>query len=105
MSDNFDAFLFFIRNEKELHCEEVLHATDNEGLSPLSFACKYQKLHIVDYLLHYCNGYDINERDNSGRSPLHIAATVQNHDLMALLLKEKGIDINTQDNILFFYFC
>ena len=59
---------------------------------------------VYDYLLHHCNGYDINERDNSGRSPLHIAATVQNHDLMTLLLKEKGIDINIQDNISFFLF-
>lgn len=97
LSPNFDTFLFFLRNQKELNCEDSIYDVDNNKMSALSLAVKYQKIEIIDYLLHKVGGFNINEQNNSKQTPLHIAAKLSDHNIIDILLKEEKIDINILD--------
>ncbi|KAK8885840.1 hypothetical protein M9Y10_041294 [Tritrichomonas musculus] len=94
----FETFLFFIRNSKELDCEECIHEADYQGMSALSLATKYQRFEMVEYLLKTVGGFNVNEQNNLGQTPLHIAASLMNHEIFRILLNEENIDINLQDN-------
>ncbi|OHT09644.1 hypothetical protein TRFO_21355 [Tritrichomonas foetus] len=81
-----------------------LLAKDSRGVclflyrSALLIACEYQRIEMVDYLLHQCSGFDVNEHDNEGITPLHIAAMSCSNKLLSMLLLEESIKINVLDN-------
>lgn len=72
-----------------------VNCKDNDGLTPLHFACKKPAKEIVKILLD--NEADVYATTNKGITPLHFAATSGNKDIIKMLV-EKDADINATDN-------
>ena len=69
---------------------------DNEGWTPLHFACRYSNnRYIVSRLL--ARGADITQKNKGGATPLHLACCNANLEVVICLLK-KGSDITQKDN-------
>ena len=94
----------------QVGCEELVktmlenhkfHPTlhDQSGNGLLSFAVKNQKLHIVNLLLADKRVRDsINNRNTSGTSPLLLACTEGDHEMVQKLLSFQNVDVNSADN-------
>ncbi|XP_030851100.1 transient receptor potential cation channel subfamily A member 1 homolog isoform X3 [Strongylocentrotus purpuratus] len=96
--------------------KKALNALDENGISPLHYAARYNHLPVVKMLVD--NGADVNWKGEGGMVPLHFAckykhskyagsldgedATVANgteeqQESVILYLESKGADVNTKD--------
>ena len=62
---------------------------DNEGWTPLHYACAGGHLDIVEHLVSL--GADVNKVKNDGATPLHIAATHGQLDTVKYLISEGAV--------------
>lgn len=62
--------------------------------TPLHFACGYNKLGVVEYLLK--NGADVHAKDKGGLVPLHNACSYGHLEVAELLIK-RGANVNAVD--------
>ncbi len=76
---------------------ELVNAKDQQGRTPLHWACRGQNYELLAYLVE--KGADVNALDNNQTAPLHSLA-VRNGVKEAELLINKGADVNilTYDN-------
>jgi hypothetical protein len=74
---------------------------DNSNISFHLAAYKGDKQKVSEYL---ANGADINEKDEEGFTPLLLAASENQHDIVELLL-EHGADIEIRDDLGFHRAC
>jgi ankyrin repeat protein len=72
-----------------------LSARDINGISVLGVAARSGHGAIIDWCL--AQGFDINERDRNGRTPLHSASEGQADEAVIRQLLEAGSDINARD--------
>jgi len=72
-----------IKNSKE---EAALH-----------IACRFGLRNILETILQYGKGYDVNSVDGSGNTPLHYACYGKYSSLVKILLREDLIDVNVTD--------
>lgn len=70
--------------------------SNDNGQTALHYASSRDRLEIAQMLLD--NGADVNVHDKLGSTPLHRAASRGNHDMVALLLKTPGIDVDAFEN-------
>eukprot|EP00057_Strongylocentrotus_purpuratus_P026850 XP_011681324.1 PREDICTED: ankyrin-1-like [Strongylocentrotus purpuratus] len=64
------------------------------GLTALYIATQYDHMDVVNFLVF--NGYDVNERRDCGKAPLHAACYNGNMDIVKLLVHHKA-NVNEQD--------
>lgn len=75
-----------------------LNLSDNNGCLPIHYACrKDANLILVEYLLQN-NSEDVNQQDEDGRTPLHIAAEQNNEEIIKLLLQRPDLDLTKKDS-------
>ena len=67
---------------------------DNNGNTPLHWACYNSSEEAINFLLSYMT--DINIKNNSGKTPLHIAVFTEKPSLIKKIIKRGG-DINIKD--------
>jgi ankyrin repeat protein len=72
-----------------------LSARDINGISVLGVAARSGHSAIIGWCL--AQGFDINERDRNGRTPLHLASEGQADEAVIRQLLEAGSDINARD--------
>jgi ankyrin repeat protein len=70
------------------------NAQDNNGCSCLHLAVEGQKTALVELLLDFV-GINVELKDCSGRTPLHLAVLHEHLDIAQMLL-EKGADLTAQ---------
>ena len=71
---------------------------DLDGMSPLSVCARNGfNIHLDIMKLLMIAGVDVNQKDNSGDSPIHYAASGKNIDIIKLLLN-KNANINEKNN-------
>ncbi|OQR73159.1 hypothetical protein BIW11_09915, partial [Tropilaelaps mercedesae] len=75
--------------EMLLHDHGAIGATDPQGWQEVHQACKHGLVKHLDQLLYY--GADINARNASGNTPLHVCAVNDQEDCLKCLLK-RGAD-------------
>ncbi len=68
---------------------------DNDGLTPLHYACRYGLEALINPLVK--RGADINAMDKKGQTPLHTAVDCEHVDTVKTLLRVQGIDIDRKD--------
>ncbi|KAL3929181.1 MAG: hypothetical protein SGPRY_002066 [Prymnesium sp.] len=68
---------------------------DSYGSSPLLLASEMCQMQAAAMLLHA--GASVNLSDSRGRSPLHAACELGAEDLCLLLLRQKGVRVDSQD--------
>lgn len=77
-----------------------INAQNNEGVTPLHLACQNGYLSIVKALLENENHkIDVNIKDIIGWVPLCYAILSQNKDIINLLVKHPGINLNVKDKV------
>ncbi len=74
---------------------ELIHATDEDGETPLHSAAWLSRYSVATVLLE--RGADIEARNNWGRTPLLIVARETGNAKMAALLIEAGAEVNVRD--------
>jgi len=72
----------------------LLNAPDNDGRTPLLYACSWGHANVVKWLLE--KGAEVNIRDKDNRIPLHWAAGMGFDDVVAVLLEHKS-DLTAKD--------
>lgn len=72
--------------------EETIHTKDNEGRTPLHFACKSGNMTSILLLSRYVP-FDISERDDDGFTPLHIAVIYDRCEILELLVSSLGANL------------
>jgi ankyrin repeat protein len=73
---------------------ELVHARDEWGRTPLSWAAEIGLTETVKLLI--SNGADAKSRDNRGETPLHEACLSGRKEIAELLIS-KGADVNAKD--------
>ena len=73
---------------------ELVNAKDEDGRTPLHWACRGVHLDVVKFLVE--NGADVNAEDNNQTTPLHSLA-YRGHTEGIKVLLDKGADVNVQD--------
>lgn len=76
----------------------VLSARDSNGLTALHKAAGLANTRVVEYLLSVWPE-SATEKDATGKTPLHYAASAKNNDRCFNLLVQAGADEETQDNV------
>merc|ERR1712137_201532 len=71
-----------------LHFAMDVNSLNDDGETPLHWACKVGSTEIVKYLL--THGASINAMDENGDTPLHWAAEENHTEVAELLLKHKA---------------
>ena len=66
-----------------------------EGLTPLYIAAQYDHIDVVNFLVF--NGFDVNERNECGKSPLHAGCYNGNMDIVKALVQHNA-NVNEQDH-------
>jgi Ankyrin repeats (3 copies) len=79
---------------------QMLNCKDINGLTPLHKAAGLAHTKIVEYLLAVWP-HAAMETDNSGKSPLHYAASVKNNERVFNLLVQAGADELATDRVSF----
>jgi len=90
-----------------IHCELTIqylcnlpnidiNIQDNEGNTPLIFACKYNNINIINILLEY--NADIDIINKNGATALHVAVYYGNIEIIKLLLSKNPQSIIKIDN-------
>eukprot|EP00731_Ephydatia_muelleri_P020724 Em0013g451a len=81
---------------KRLCTPQNVNCIDMKGRlsTPLHFACGYNKLNVVEYLLK--NGADVHVKDKGGLVPLHNACSYGHLEVAELLIKQ-GANVNAVD--------
>ncbi|XP_055298837.1 tyrosine-protein kinase Shark-like isoform X3 [Sitodiplosis mosellana] len=83
LTDNAESIL-----EKLISCDDVkVNCRDLEGNAPLHYACRKQSVSLIQKLID-AGAYVIVRNINTGRVPLHEAASTGNIDVVKLLLKQ-----------------
>lgn len=77
---------------------QMLHCKDINGLTPLHKAAGLAHTNIVEYLLAIWPNA-ATETDNSGKTPLHYAASVKNNERVFNLLVQAGADELATDRV------
>ena len=75
--------------------EAIANEKDNDGWTPLHYACSYSHLVTVDALV--ARGAIVNEKDDRGQTPLHYACLHSRMETALMLIREKA-DIFASDN-------
>jgi Ankyrin repeats (3 copies) len=77
---------------------QMLNCKDVNGLTPLHKASGLAHTKIVEYILALCPD-GAQEVDNSGKSPLHYAASAKNNERVFNLLVQAGSDESASDKV------
>ena len=75
--------------------QDLVHARDPEGRTPLHLAAELGKNDMVKLLI--SKKANVHARDKRGQTPLHLAAIGDDKEIMVMLLK-KGAKTNIKDN-------
>ncbi|KAF8404201.1 hypothetical protein HHK36_009084 [Tetracentron sinense] len=80
------------------HCPDIVDLSDLEGQNALHVAIKSRKLHVVEYLLskNELQGL-VNQRDNNGNTPLHLAAIHCSLGVVGKLLNDRRVDLRAEN--------
>ena len=73
-----------------------INKKDNNGNTPLHWACYSNAENSIDFLLSFVS--DVNVKNNNGQTPLHICVLTENIRNIRKILK-KGGDIYEEDNL------
>ncbi|KAI3404284.2 NAS6 [Candida oxycetoniae] len=79
----------------------LLYAKDEDERSPLHWACSMNNIALVEYILsHTPSNIDLDDvRDSSGWTPIHIASSIGNVEILNLLMHRDPIpDVNQTTN-------
>ncbi|KJE90696.1 hypothetical protein, variant [Capsaspora owczarzaki ATCC 30864] len=76
----------------------VLTTKDEDDRQPLHWACSGSHPEIVEFILAQQPPVDVNAADDSGWTPLHIAASVGNEGIVRQLLVKHANPTNTTDS-------
>uniref|UniRef100_A0A8C9S0K3 Poly [ADP-ribose] polymerase n=1 Tax=Scleropages formosus TaxID=113540 RepID=A0A8C9S0K3_SCLFO len=81
---------------KQLCSPQNVNCRDLEGRhsTPLHFAAGYNRVSVVDYLLHH--GADVHAKDKGGLVPLHNACSYGHYEVAELLVRH-GASVNVAD--------
>uniref|UniRef100_A0A3B3QHP8 Poly [ADP-ribose] polymerase n=1 Tax=Paramormyrops kingsleyae TaxID=1676925 RepID=A0A3B3QHP8_9TELE len=81
---------------KQLCSPQNVNCRDLEGRhsTPLHFAAGYNRVAVVDYLLHH--GADVHAKDKGGLVPLHNACSYGHYEVAELLVRH-GASVNVAD--------
>ena len=79
--------------------EKVGHAREssNKSLTAIHVATREDEWECLQNMLE--KGMDVNETDDNGWTPLHVAAGDGHFSVVELLLHVDGVDVNKADNI------
>ncbi|XXG73313.1 hypothetical protein AAC387_Pa07g2255 [Persea americana] len=80
-------------------CPDSAEVADKKGRNVLHVAVKSEKLEVIRYILKlYDHKELINEPDNEGNTPLHLAIIKRHISVLNLLLKDKKLDMRAMNN-------
>ncbi|RWR85153.1 protein ACCELERATED CELL DEATH 6 [Cinnamomum micranthum f. kanehirae] len=80
-------------------CPDSAEVADKKGRNVLHVAVKSGKLEVIRYILKlYDHKELINEPDNEGNTPLHLAIIKRHISVLNLLLKDKEVDTRAMNN-------
>lgn len=85
---------------KELINKFDINSQNDKGWSLLHFACCYNQIEIVQYLLELEN-INVNIKENEKLTPLHIAVRFGNEKIIKLLMTRHEINVNSKNKDLF----
>jgi ankyrin repeat protein len=69
---------------------------DENGGTPLHFACEYEALAALDVILQR-GGFNVNAQDGEGRTALHCAVANGFVEIVKVLVGIEGIDLSIED--------
>ncbi|CAC5422307.1 unnamed protein product [Mytilus coruscus] len=96
-------FLFTACENGNTNCVEFLmkygccniNIWNNRNETPVFRACQYDNTEIVDILVKY--KADVNIKDITGRTPLHVSVENKNENMVNSILKNKNCNVNARD--------
>lgn len=79
------------------HCPDFMIHKHNKGRNFLHVTIEKKKLEVVMYVLKSPSlGEPVNEQDDEGNTPLHLAGTSRNEDIIQCLLSSGSADDNVR---------